>query len=103
MSTNEELIAENEALKCQVNELKECIVMYFNGAWDDDHASNIADYTKITLAHTPDHCIESVRIKAMRELASIECPASGYVVTSEESRRQIIGWADFAKKCNDSE
>lgn len=35
---------------------------------------------------------------ALTELSEARCPASGYIITSEESRKQIAQWAEFKYK-----
>ena len=40
----------------------------------------------------------SIAVIALRDLASTECPVSGYIIISEESRKQINDWADLQEK-----
>lgn len=42
--------------------------------------------------------LKHAHVDGMREVANAQCPVSGYVVTSEESRRQIIEYAEMIKK-----
>ena len=43
----------------------------------------------------------SIAIAAIRDLASAECPVSGYIIINDESRKQINDWADFQEKHGD--
>lgn len=47
--------------------------------------------------------ISQIRYDAYIDLSNKECPASGYIITSEVSRNQIVKWAEFEKECNNEE
>ncbi|QDP52110.1 MAG: hypothetical protein Unbinned706contig1000_54 [Prokaryotic dsDNA virus sp.] len=110
-----ELIKENEALKSQVNMTREQLqntidyIWAFEGKFCDfgEHLWQSMPQTKLNYSNakamidkTPEQCLNSIRTSAIRDLATMECPVSGYIITSEESRRQMIGWADFEDGCN---
>lgn len=42
---------------------------------------------------------EDIQIDAIRSVAQMECPVSGFIITSAESRNQLNLWADFLEKC----
>ena len=50
------------------------------------------------LAH--EHQVSKVMVSAIRDLARTECPVSGYIITSKESRKQMLDWADFSERCD---
>jgi hypothetical protein len=39
-------------------------------------------------------------VRVLRVLAATYCPASGYVITSKKSRKQIEDYANFIEACN---
>lgn len=90
---------ENISLKAQVNQLLKACKLYGDGI--ESHAS--LDEADTIVIMTPEQCVESIGISAIRDLARTECPASGYIITSEESRKQMIGWADFVERCNNEQ
>ena len=92
--------AENIALKAQVNQLREALTMSFNGAWDDDHATTIDKIVRAAMDNSSEQCLNSVCVQAIRDLARTECPVSGPIITNEESRKQMLEWADFEERCN---
>ena len=47
-----------------------------------------------------DEYVNKIRISAIRDLARLECVVSGPVITNEESRKQMIDWANFEESCN---
>jgi len=40
-------------------------------------------------------------ISAIKGLALVECPVSGYIITSKESREQILKYAEFLENTRD--
>jgi len=63
-------IAENEALKAQVNVLRESLVELFNGGWDHKHSEEISDRASVVLASTPEQCLATVKIEAVEFAAT---------------------------------
>ena len=66
--------AETVALKAQVAQLKEALVMSFNGAWDDDHALTIDTTVRAAIDSTPEQCLNSVKADTISDF--IESVAS---------------------------
>jgi len=106
MSELTDLTKENETLKCQVVKLKTMLV-------DISHAllegTNLEQFKGIydwgclsdeVIDETPNYCLNSVRTDAVRDLANTCCPVSGYIITSEESRKQMIQWVEFEEATN---
>ena len=92
------LVKENEALKRINHNLSSLLIapMVDNKPVDlvwltrDD----LKDYSDVHQAGG----INAIRISAIRDLARTECPVSGPIITSEESRKQMLEWADFEEK-----
>ena len=59
--------AENIALKAQTVQLKEALVMSFNGAWDDGHATIIDATVRAAICSAPDQCLNSVKADAISD------------------------------------
>ena len=64
--TMELLVEENNALKCQSEELRQALIMLFNGGWDDDHNNEISKIVKYVLDFTSEQCLESIKAEACR-------------------------------------
>lgn len=89
--------AENIALKAQVNSLLTACKFYMDCIHEDQVGLEEADTIVLM---TPEQCLNSVCVQAIRDLARTECPVSGPIITSEESRKQMLEWADFEERCN---
>jgi len=96
MSELTDLRKENETLKCQVNELKVYIGAALQQAFSKERDSILHDARRLT----PNYCLNSVRTDAVRDLANTCYPVSGYIITSEESRKQMIQWAELEEAIN---
>lgn len=57
--------AEIEALKAQVNELRQVAIQLFNGGWDEEHSLAISGQAKEVFNKTPEQCLNSVKSKAV--------------------------------------
>jgi len=89
-----DLVKERDELKSQVNSLLKACKLYGDCFGCSNPESDEAD-TIVLL--TPEQCLNSVRLSAIRDLASTEFPVSGYII---QSRKQILQWADFEEACN---
>ena len=45
--------------------------------------------------------VPDIEIDSIRTVASMECPVSGYIIESEESRDQLNIWANFLERIKD--
>ena len=76
MNINEQFEKQQEeiaVLKAQVNEVRDSLVMLFNGGWDEQHSANISAQAKVVINKTPKQCLNSVKASAVQEFANRYC------------------------------
>ena len=102
-------IAKNEALEVENKALKEVnsALRAINISVAKKAAEGRCDLVWLTRDDLQEYSdieqaggINGVRLSTMRDLAILRCPASGFVITNEKSRMEILDWANFEESCN---